>query len=339
MRILVTGADGQLGRELRRIADFIENGGDGKKSTFFRDPPPCFEGVDAKKVHFPEDTPSFLGGSRENFQNYEWLFTDFGALDVTDERAVAGFFNRERPDAVVNCAAFTDVDRAETEPTAAFRVNRDAPMFLARAAASHNATLLHISTDFVFSGTAQQPYTETDTPAPINIYGQSKLAGERAVIESCCRGAIVRTSWLYSPWGRNFVLSILKAAASRSEISVVADQHGCPTSATSLATAIARMLPTLIADTQPADIFHWCDAGVVSRADFAAEIIRQAGLPCQVTPLTSAQYQSVTGIKEAAERPKYSALDTKKTTSRFDLHPNPWQQELKKYITSLQYGC
>jgi dTDP-4-dehydrorhamnose reductase len=281
MRILVTGAGGQLGTALKEAC----------------------------------------GGGE-----WEWLFTDLAELNITGRESVEAFFLGERPDVVVNCAAFTDVDRAETEREAACLVNRDAPRFLAAAAAAQGAALVHISTDFVFDGRADSPYTEEDAPAPLNFYGESKLAGERAVAESGVRGAIVRTSWLYSPWGKNFVKSILRVASERDQIRVVADQAGCPTSAAELAGAIVRMIPSLGA----MGLYHFCDSGVVSRADFAAEIIRQAGLACRVTPVASTEYPL------PAIRPAYSALDTGKIARTFGIAPRPWQHTLAECMTELK---
>ncbi len=299
MRVLVTGAGGQLGTALRGAA-----GG---------------------------------AGAPENGVGDEWLFTDVSqtagateTLDITDREAVNRFFDHRRPDVVVNCAAFTDVDRAETDREAAWLVNRDAPRHLAEAAVRTGAAMIHISTDFVFNGLGSRPYTEQDTPAPINVYGESKLAGEKAVMETGVRGAIVRTSWLYSPWGKNFVKAILRVAAEQKEITVVADQSGCPTSAVSLAEAVATATADFL--PRPAQIYHFCDAGVVSRADFAVEIIRQAGLDCQVLPVASDQYPS------AAKRPTYSALDTAKITRTFGITPRPWQQPLAECITTLNDG-
>jgi dTDP-4-dehydrorhamnose reductase len=261
----------------------------------------------------------------------EWLFTDLAELDVTDNEAIETYFDRHKPDVAVNCAAFTDVDRAETDKKAAFRLNRDAPRFLAAACVRTGAALVHISTDFVFDGTAERPYTEEDAPSPLNVYGESKLAGEREVTGSGVRGAVVRTSWLWSPWGRNFVKSILKAASERDEIRVVADQRGCPTSAASLAAAIVKMIPAIAdSSSMPAEIYHFCDAGVVSRAGFADGIIRQAGLECRVVPVPSSEYPS------PAERPLYSALDTGKITRTFGIVPPPWQGPLAESINDMK---
>lgn len=226
MRILVTGTDGQLGKELRIIASSSMTSGEG------------MTGISGTTL---SGTSSLAGA--------EWIFTDVADLDITSERAVDAFFERVRPCVVVNCAAFTDVDRAEREPEAAFRVNCEAVRHLAQASARLGASLVHISTDFVFDGWQRPqevrsvPYTEEDAPSPLNVYGESKLAGEQAVFDSGCAGAVIRTSWLYSPWGRNFVKSILGAASKNAEISVVSDQWGCPTSASSLAGAIVAMIP------------------------------------------------------------------------------------------------
>ncbi len=310
MRVLVTGAGGQLGTALRGAAS--------------------------------------VAGAPEKRAGDEWIFTDVvevaGAttgLNITDRGAVEKFFESRRPDMVVNCAAFTDVDRAESERGAAWLVNCDAPRFLAEAAGAIGAGMIHISTDFVFDGRADRPYTEEDTPAPINVYGESKLAGERAVVESGVRGAVVRTSWLYSPWGKNFVKSILRVAREAATaaadiggdnepaaIRVVADQSGCPTSALTLAGAIVDMIPTL----GEMGLYHFCDAGVVSRADFAVAIIRQAGLKCRVVPVRSDEYPS------PAKRPAYSALDTAKITRTFGITPRPWQEPLAECIKKIKYG-
>jgi dTDP-4-dehydrorhamnose reductase len=264
---------------------------------------------------------------------WDWLWTDLTELDITDKGKVEVFFDLHRPDVVVNCAAFTDVDRAETEREAAYRVNRDAPRFLAEAAAALGTALIHVSTDFVYGANARggfsertAPYTEEDEPAPLNVYGESKLAGEKAVEETGVRGAVVRTAWLYSPWGKNFVKSILRVASEREEIRVVDDQTGCPTSAASLAGAIFRMIPSLGA----MGVYHFCDSGVVSRADFAVEIIRRAGLDCRVVPVPTSDYPL------PARRPVYSALDTGKFTRTFGIAPRPWRQELSLCIARLK---
>jgi dTDP-4-dehydrorhamnose reductase len=253
----------------------------------------------------------------------EWLFAGRGELDVTSSRAIEACFERFGPDVVVNCAAYNNVDVAEREHGEALQVNSEAPRFLAEAALRCGAVLIHISTDYVFGGTARRPYTEVDAPSPVNFYGQSKLAGERGVLESGCRGAVIRTSWLYSPWRSNFVKSIVAAARKNAEIRVVDDQTSSPTSAITLAGAIEEMIPSLVARAdKPAELYHFADAGAVSRVDFAAEIIRRAGLSCRVVPVSSEEWGSV------ARRPAYSALDTAKITRDFGIVARPWEQEL-----------
>lgn len=311
MRILVTGAQGQLGRELQLLA------GSG----------PDFMGPQAP-------TPP---------EGVEWLFCDVapqpaypdtGRLDITDRGAVRALFKRYGPHVVVNCAAYTDVDGAEMERQTAFRINAEGVRLLAEASLGTGAALVHISTDFVFDGRQHTPYTEQDTPAPLNVYGESKLAGERVLLETGCRGAIIRTSWLYSPWGRNFVKSILNAAAVRSEISVVSDQRGCPTAARELAGAIVRMIPRIAAESRQAGIYNYCDAGVVSRSDFAAGIIRQAGFDCRVVPVSSAEYMQST----SPLRPPCSALDTSKITRDYGIVPPRWQESLAVCLRQIKNG-
>lgn len=280
MKILVTGAAGQLGTALREVLD-----------------PSC-----------------------------EVFFTDVKELDITSEDAVAAFFERERPDVVVNCAAWTDVDGAEANEAGARRVNRDAPAILAAECARRDAAIVHISTDFVFDGTGDRPYTEDDAPNPVNVYGVTKLEGEHAVIDSGARGAVIRTSWLYSPWGKNFVKAILNAAGSRPELKVVADQIGCPTSALSLARAIVAAIPRL--DSR-AEVYQFCDAGVVSRADFAREIIRIGGLTTPVVDVSSDEFPA------PARRPLYSAMSTSKFEARFEIAPLRWQEPLNEVINRL----
>lgn len=311
MKILVTGAGGQLGSELRRLA-------------------------------------------AEELAYGDWIFTDVAELDIADRGQVASFFKREQPAVVVNCAAYTDVDGAENEREAAFRINAEGPAELAAAAREYGAVLVHISTDFVFGGCERAsrhteetpeskessgtptvpkgvetppcerktPYTEEDTPAPLNVYGESKLAGERVVLGSGCRGAVVRTSWLHSPYGRNFVKSIMAAAARNREIRVVSDQWGNPTAADGLASAVAEMIPWLLETEEPAGLFHYCDTGVVSRSSFATEIVRLAGADCRVLPVPSSEYPMT------AQRPAYSALDTSKIGRVFGVVPRSWQDAL-----------
>lgn len=261
---------------------------------------------------------------------FSWLFTDVAELDITSSAAVGEMFAQECPDAVVNCAAWTDVDGAEKDPAGAFRINEEGPRVLAIAAKQSGAAFIHISTDFVFDGCERTPYTESDIPHPLSVYGESKLVGEKAVVESGCAGAVVRTSWLYSPYGRNFVKAILGAASKNREIRVVSDQWGNPTAADGLAAAIVQMIPQLVSKPRRAERYHYCDAGVVSRSGFAEEIIRQAELDCKVVPVLSSEYPMT------AERPAYSALDTAKIGRDFDIVPRPWQEALAGVLRRME---
>ncbi len=240
-----------------------------------------------------------------------WDFLSKADLDITSRGEVEDFFARTQPDVVINCAAFTDVDRAETEREAAVAVNCDGVRNLAQAAAKSRAAVIHISTDYVFGGDTMRPYIETDTPAPVNFYGHSKLAGERAFFESGCRGAVVRTSWLWSDDGTGFVAAIRRKAAREGEIRVVADQVGTPTEAHSLARGLVRMvgegfgIVNLLANSE-AGLFHFCDGPVMSRAEWARRIVADAGLDCRVAEVSSTEFPT------PARRPAFSALDNSK---------------------------
>lgn len=262
----------------------------------------------------------------------EWIFADRAVLDIADGDAVKAFFDRHRPDAVVNCAAVTDVDGAENDPGTAFSVNRDAAGFLAAAAAKTGAVMVHISTDFVFDGIAGRPYAEGDEPSPVNVYGESKLAGERAVAASGVCGAIVRVSRLYSPFARNFVKNILDRAARQTEIEVVADQISCPTAADGLVAAVMDMANRWL-HGGGLEIYHYCDRGGVGRADFAAEIIRLAGLDCRVVPVSADRFPA------AAKRPEYTVLDTGKIERDLGIVLRPWREALAKCIDQIHNGA
>lgn len=294
-RILVTGANGQLGEALKNVATGSDNG--------------------------VENT------------DLEWIFAGRDELDVTDRGAVEAFFVREQPDLIVNCAAYTDVDGAETEREKAFEVNYDGARFLAEAAADKGLSLIHLSTDYLFDGRQDTPYTESDIPNPINVYGESKLAGAMTVLESGCRGAVLRTSLVYSPRGRNFAKSILAKAKDNDTLEVVSDLRACPTYAASLARAIVAMIPSLLANPDIAEVYHYCDEGVVSRADLAAEIVRQAGLKCHIVPVPSSRFPG------AAKRPAYSALDTTKFSRDFGFVPPFWKESLAECIGAMKDEC
>ena len=257
--------------------------------------------------------------------SHRFIFTDVKELDIASATAVEAFFEREKVDVVVNCAAYTAVDLAEEEETIADTINRYAVAVLAEACKRYNATLIHISTDYVFSGEATTPYNEECAPAPINVYGRTKLAGEKAVAESGCKSIILRTSWLYSEFGRNFCKTIRSLTASRSEIKVVADQIGTPTYAGDLAAAIVHIIESN--QLGKCGLYHYSNEGVCSWCDFAREIARLSGNDkCVVTPCTTAEYPT------KAQRPRYSVLDKRKFVETFGLAIPDWLDSLKRMI-------
>lgn len=244
---------------------------------------------------------------------------------MTSAAAIDAFFEREKVDVVVNCAAYTAVDLAEDEQLKADAINHKAVALLADACRRYDATLIHISTDYVFSGEADVPYNEACATAPINAYGRTKLAGERAVEESGCKSIILRTAWLYSEFGRNFCKTMQSLTASRSEIKVVADQIGTPTYAGDLAAAIVHIIESNQLDK--CGVYHYSNEGVCSWHDFACEIARLSGNgECEVKPCTTADYPT------KAQRPRYSVLDKSKFVKTFGLEIPDWKESLKRMI-------
>ena len=227
---------------------------------------------------------------------------------------------RERPDVIVNAAAYTAVDRAETERETVFAVNGDGVRVLAEEAKRLDALLVHFSTDYVFDGEKAAPHVETDTPNPLGVYGESKLAGERAVVASGCRHFIFRSSWVYGPGGRNFVCAILAAAKTRPELRVVNDQRGAPTSSVAIAAAVVRILSDVSLTAKPDGIYHLSAAGATTWYEFAQEILAQKELRTPVVPVSSAQYAA------PARRPKNSLLDNGKLRATFGTVLADWWQ-------------
>lgn len=275
-KILVTGAKGQLGRELQSVV------GSG------------------------------------------WCFTDVDELDICSKEAVEAYVTSNHIDTIVNCAAYTNVDRAEDEPQEAERINSDAVALLAEVARRHNIRLIHISTDYVFGGTHYNtPISEDAEPQPLGVYGTTKLMGERAVVGSGCRHVIIRTAWLYSPYGKNFVSTILRLATERDTIRVVSDQIGSPTYAHDLALVIRDISEGRIAAE---GLYHYTNEGVVSWYEFARAIVNIAGLECKVEACTTAEY----GAK--APRPAYSVLSKAKISSVLEDEIPQWRVSLERCI-------
>jgi dTDP-4-dehydrorhamnose reductase len=245
--------------------------------------------------------------------------------DIADLPSVERAIAEHRPRIVVNAAAYTNVDRAETEIAAANRTNKEGPAILARACHAGKIPLIHISTDYVFDGSKKGPYCETDDICPLGIYGQSKAAGEAAIISETGHFAIIRTAWLFGKYGHNFLKTMLRLAQSRDELTVVDDQHGCPTSARSLAAAILDIAPQLAADPALSGIYHFGGQPPTTWYDFARFIMSVqsavTGRQPKVTPISSAQYGA------PAPRPMNSVLDCTKMQRVFGIQGRPWQAE------------
>lgn len=257
----------------------------------------------------------------------ETLFTDVAELDLTDADAVSRCVAELKPQYIINCAAYTAVERAEADEATAERVNADAPANLARAAAENGARLIHISTDYVFSGENSRPWRESDEPSPRSAYGRTKLHGERRVMELHPEGSVIlRTAWLYSPYGSNFVKTMLRLAAERPEIRVVADQIGSPTSAMTLARAV---LTVVFSEQWHPGVYHLTDAGVASWYDLAVSTLRLSGLTTRVVPITTQEYPTPT------ERPAYSVLAKEKFINTYNFTLTHWQEALAECLRAM----
>ncbi|MBR1712395.1 MAG: dTDP-4-dehydrorhamnose reductase [Alloprevotella sp.] len=285
MNILVTGANGQLGSELRRLVK---------------------EGAGV-----PD----------------EFIFTDVEELDITDAEAVRHCVAEKRVGLIINCAAFTAVDKAESEPELCDLLNHRAPRLLAETMAEVGGQLLHISTDYVFDGTAHRPYTEDAPTCPNSVYGRTKLLGEEALMEACPNSVIVRTAWLYSSYGNNFVKTMLRLGRERESLGVVADQIGTPTYARDLASALLQMVRHGLVP----GIYHYSNEGVTSWYDFTREIHRQAGITsCRVSPLHTEDYPA------PAPRPHFSVLDKTKIKATYGITIPWWADSLRNCLNELE---
>lgn len=281
--VLVTGSNGQLGSEIRKIA-----------------------GAGASK----------------------YIFTDVGELNITDADAVRKFVTDNGINVIVNCAAYTNVEKAESDEATASLINNTAAGYLATAAAENGAVLIHISTDYVFGGNETNvPLSETDTVNPLGVYGKTKLAGEEAVKAAGCRYIILRTAWLYSAFGKNFVKTMRELTASKEMIKVVFDQVGTPTYAGDLAALICKIIEDDLLDRT--GIYHFSNEGAVSWYDFAKEICELSGNICDIQPCHSDEFPS------AVKRPSYSVLDKTLVKETFGIRIPYWKDSLKKCIYEL----
>lgn len=285
MNILVTGSNGQLGNELKKIAS-------------------------TDRLH-------------------QWHFTDIDTLDITQEKAVKHIFGFENIEVCINCAAYTAVDRAEDDRDNALRINADAPKILAEACLSNNALLIHISTDYVFDGRAVIPIKEDCPTNPCSVYGVTKALGEQYIKESKCRHIIIRTAWLYSASGNNFVKTMLRIANDREVINVVADQKGSPTWAFDLASTIVYLIDTRGKDDIK-ETYHYSNEGVTTWFDFAEAIMELSEKKCRVVAIETKDYPT------RASRPAYSVLDKGKIKTHTHCQVPFWRDSLVKCLEEIK---
>ena len=264
-----------------------------------------------------------------NYQDYNFLFTDVKALDITNHTAVKEFIEIKNINVIINCAAYTAVDKAESESELANAINHLAVANFAKIAKDNNIKLIHISTDYVFDGNNYKPYVESDVPNSQSVYGQTKLDGEFAMQNiNPSNSIIIRTSWVYSKFGNNFVNTMLRLAETRDEISVVADQIGSPTNAADLAKVILTVLPQIKNET--VELFHYSNEGFCSWYDLANAIFEIEELSIKTKPIESSQYPT------PAKRPFYSVLNKSLTKATYGIEIPYWKDSLNKVILKLE---
>ena len=261
----------------------------------------------------------------DRYENYNFIFTDVEELDLTISEDIVSFFTDNKIDVCVNCAAYTAVDKAEDEIGLAMLVNSTAVDNLSKVCNNNGTLLFHISTDYVFNGKHFMPYVETDTVSPDSQYGLSKLKGEEAVMLNCDKAIIVRTSWLYSSHGNNFVKTLIKLGNERDQLSVVSDQVGTPTYAADLAEAIMVMIASFD-ETKPKEIYHFSNEGAISWYDFGKAIMKLSNIECAINPIDSKDYPS------KANRPFYSVLSKSKIKKHYGVNVPYWEDSLRRMI-------
>jgi len=257
---------------------------------------------------------------------HTYFNTDVEELDISNQLAVEHFVAVNKIDGIVNCAAYTAVDKAESDKELATTLNTIAPAYLAAAVEKRGGWMIQISTDYVFDGTKHTPYVETDTPCPNSVYGSTKLAGELGVSKFCRQAMIIRTAWLYSTFGNNFVKTMIRLGREKTELGVIFDQIGTPTYARDL----ARVIFTAIEQGVKPGVYHFSNEGVISWYDFTKAIHRLAGIStCQVRPLHTSEYPT------PANRPHYSVLDKTKLKQTYDIEVPYWEESLAECVKKL----
>jgi dTDP-4-dehydrorhamnose reductase len=258
-----------------------------------------------------------------DYEDCQFIFASSQDLDITNQTNVNQFFEHNKIDFCINAAAYTAVDKAESDVEKATLVNVDGPKNLAIACKKHQVKLIHISTDFVFDGSAEKPYLETDTTNPLGVYGQTKLDGENAIIENFSDYFIVRTSWVYSQFGNNFMKTMLRLASERDSLNIVSDQIGSPTNAVDLAKATLSIIKS---NSSAYGIYNFSNEGTASWFDFAKEIFNVNDVCIDVNPIPTEAFPT------PAKRPKYSVLDKTKIKETFNIEIKSWQQALQQTI-------
>lgn len=261
------------------------------------------------------------------YPHYEFVFADRSILPMDDSETIISYLNSIRPDAIINAAAYTAVDRAEGEQLLADLVNNQAVALIANWCAEKNVRLIHISTDYVFPGDSATPLTEDAPTCPINVYGLTKLLGEQAVLKSGTEFGIIRTAWVYSTYGNNFVKTMIRLMNERDEINVIEDQIGSPTYARDLASASLKLL---FSESFESGVYHYSNEGRISWYDFAVAIRDLMQFDCKINPIPSSSYPT------AAKRPHYSLLDKSKIKRAFGVAIPDWEQSLEQMLDELK---
>ncbi len=261
-----------------------------------------------------------------SYPQFEFIFTDVEELDICNREAVENYFAERKIDVLLNCAAYTAVDKAEEDVELCYRINEKAVGILGEVAAQYGTKMVHVSTDYVFDGTNYMPYTEDRPVCPATVYGKSKLAGEQLLMDVCPAAVIVRTSWLYSSFGNNFVKTMIKLGRERDSLNVIFDQVGTPTYAADLADALLQVIS---ADKFISGVYHYSNEGVCSWYDFTIAIHQMAGIECRVLPIESKDYPAKT------PRPHYSVLNKKKIKSNYNIQIPHWEDGLRRCMAIL----
>ncbi|ALE02191.1 dTDP-4-dehydrorhamnose reductase [Candidatus Pseudothioglobus singularis] len=293
MKILITGKNGQLGKSIKRL-------------------------LDEKCI--------------DNLSSFSFIFTSREELNLENLENIQSYFVSNDIDVIINCAAYTKVDQAEEDQNQANLINHNAVRELAKISKKYKIKLIHISTDFVFNGHKEEPYTEDDEPSPLNIYGETKLAGELAIISTMpFNSIIIRTGWVYSEFGNNFVKTILNLASKNNALDIVSDQIGTPTYAYDLAHSILNIVSdeNFLENEKPTAILHYSNEGESSWYEFAKEIISISGINCNLNPIKTKDYPL------PAKRPKYSILSKKKISQEYSLNIDHWKDALKACLQNL----